>query len=65
MLFDCIRYSDPMSTPELKEVETQISQNFSLFSEAVKNDNKQKISEYATELSNLIKERNQMCKRNK
>lgn len=65
MLFDCIRYSDPMSTPELKEVETQISLKFSLFSEAVKNDNKQKISEYATELSNLIKERNQMCKRNK
>lgn len=65
MVYDCIRYSDPMSISELKDVEEKISIKFSLFADAVKNDDKQQLSVCANELSNLIKERNRICKANK
>lgn len=61
-VYEAVRYSDPMSTDELKSIEKQISAEFSLFSDAVLSDDKDAVSNISTELKNLISDRNKKCK---
>lgn len=59
-VYEAIRYSDPMSTPELDSIESEISQNIKLLKEAVKSQSD--TTNIITELLLLIKERNNKCK---
>lgn len=41
-VYEVVRYSDPMSSPELSAVEEEISAKFDYFTEAVAEDNAEK-----------------------
>ena len=60
-VYEAIRYSDPMSTPALADIESQIALKFNALSTAVTNgaDN---ISALTDELVVFIMERNKKCK---
>ena len=59
---EALRYSDPMSSDSLLSIEGEISLKFATFSEAVKIDDTEKVSELAKEVLILIGDRNRRCK---
>lgn len=61
-VYESIRYSDPMSVPELMEIEAQIQSEFNAFSEAIKNDDTALAESSSEELITLVNERNKKCK---
>lgn len=61
-VYEAIRYSDPMSVPELIEIENRIIGEFSVFDNAI-NDNDSEIAKASSEeLLVLLKDRNEKCK---
>ena len=61
-VYEAIRYSDPMSNPQLETAENEIGAKFSQFSSAVKSDNVSLAQSIADELVVIIKDRNNKCK---
>lgn len=61
-VYEAVRYSDPMSTDELKSIEEQISAEFRLFSDAVMSDDKDAVLNISKELESLIGDRNKKCR---
>ena len=61
-VYESIRYSDPMSVPELASIEEQINNEFNAFSEAIKNDDTALAESSSEELITLVNERNKKCK---
>lgn len=61
-VYEAVRYSDPMSTPGLNDIEKQIKNEFYSFSRAIKHDDVELASKSAGELICLINERNQKIK---
>lgn len=61
-VYEVIRFSDPMSVPELMEIEAQIQNEFNTFSEAIKTGDDGLAKSGAQELINLIGDRNKKCK---
>ena len=61
-VYEVIRYSDPMSNDALASVESQITVKFAELSDAVKEDNAEKVAEIANEVIILIGDRNKKCK---
>ncbi|MBR1531967.1 MAG: hypothetical protein IJ643_07920 [Eubacterium sp.] len=61
-VYEAIRYSDPMSVPELDDIELQIKNEFTAFSDAVKNDDVDIATTSSEELINLTNDRNNKCR---
>ena len=61
-VYEGLRYSDPMSEPQLAEVEGQIQAAYESFAEAVQSGDEKSVEKQADALCNLIKERNELCK---
>lgn len=61
-VYEAVRYSDPMSSPELSAVEEEISAKFAHFTEAVTEDNVEKAVAVAEEVLLLVGERNRKCR---
>lgn len=61
-VYEAVRYSDPMSSPELSAVEEEISAKFAHFTEAVTEDNVEKVADAGGELLLKIEERNRKCR---
>ena len=61
-VYEAIRYSDPMASPDLTKVEAQIASKFEEFSKAVGDDNIASATDISNELLLLIRNRNQKCK---
>ncbi len=59
-VYEALRYSDPMSSEELAEIETEIKQNFEIFSEKIAAG--EEVSTAADELMELIGDRSRKCK---
>ena len=60
-VYEVVRYSDPMSSDALADVESQITLKFHEFSEAV-TDNADLVEKLADELVFLLGDRNNRCK---
>ncbi|MBE7050619.1 MAG: hypothetical protein E7394_07660 [Ruminococcaceae bacterium] len=60
-VYEAVRYSDPMSHDALAPVESEITVKFSKLSDAVSEDDKEKVVEIANELVILIGDRNKKC----
>lgn len=61
-VYEALRYSDPMSSEKLSDIETRIKGQFAILSDAVLSDNLDITESSANELINLINERNNLCK---
>ena len=61
-VYEAIRYSDPMSSNTLADIEGQIQSEFTFFSQAIKSEDLELAKSVATELLNLIDSRNKKCK---
>ena len=61
-VYEAIRYSDPMSNDTLTSIESEITITFAKLSEAVENDNFETVSEFTSEIINLLGDRNKKCK---
>lgn len=61
-VYEAIRYSDPMSDDALVNIESQIQNEFNVFSDAVKNNDIDLAKSSANELIFLINARNKKCK---
>jgi len=61
-IYEALRYSDPMSSAALADVEQRISVKFREFSAAVTSNNEAAITSCSSELKTLIAERNSKCK---
>lgn len=61
-VYEAIRYSDPMSNDALAVVESQITVKFAELSDAVKEDNAEKVVMLANEVMIIIGDRNKKCK---
>ena len=59
-VYEALRYSDPMSSESLAEIESEISKSFEAFSAKIKAG--EACSDLADELVNLIGDRNRKCK---
>ncbi len=59
---DEIRFSDPLSVPELVDIEKEMIAKFSDLRDAVENKDMDKVNKSAAELSNLVKDRNSRVK---
>ncbi len=64
-VFEAVRYSDPMTSDALADVENRIRTEFNAFTDAVLSDNADAVNASADELLTLIKERNSRCKMEK
>ena len=64
-VFEAVRYSDPMTSGALTDVENRIKTEFNAFTDAVISDNADAATASADELLTLIKERNSRCKMEK
>lgn len=64
-LYEAIRYSDPVSTPEVADVDSRIRGEMDVLKAAVTLNDAGKIHESAQKVSLLIAERNQKCKLSK
>ena len=64
-VFEAVRYSDPMSSDLLADVESRIRTEFDALTDAVITDNADAATASADELLTLIKERNSRCKMEK
>ena len=61
-VYEAIRYSDPMSSDALSSVESQITIKFAEFSDAVRADDVEAVTELANEVIILVGDRNKKCK---
>ena len=61
-VYEAIRYSDPMSNDALASVESQITVKFAVLSDAVKEDDVEKVTEITNEVILLVCNRNNKCK---
>lgn len=61
-VFEALKYSDPVSAPELNGVEQAISERFSAFSGAVRTGDTEQAEKISADLLSLIKERAAKCK---
>lgn len=57
-VYEAIRYSDPMSVPELIEYEERIEREFSAFANSIKDNDIELATASADELINLLNDRN-------
>ena len=64
-VFEAVRYSDPMTSEALADIESRIRTEFDAFTDAVITDNADAATASADELLTLIKERNSRCKMEK
>lgn len=64
-VYEAVRYSDPMTTGALADVESRICTEFDAFTDAVISDNADAATASADELLTLIQERNSRCKMEK
>jgi len=61
-LAETIRYSDPMSSPQLAAIENKIEAKAAVLAEAVDNANGEAVKALCGELQQLFAERNRKCK---
>lgn len=61
-VYEAFRFSDPMSSDALTDVEGRIQNQFNLLSEVVITEDTEKISQVAKDLLSLIDYRNKKCK---
>ena len=61
-VYEAVRYSDPMSSNALANVESQITVAFSELTEAITEGNAEAVKKLANELVILINDRNKKCK---
>ena len=61
-VYEAIRYSDPMATPALSDLDAQIERQFNAFSDAIKSDDAELNKETAAALGEMVERRNQKCK---
>jgi len=61
-LAETIRYSDPMSSPQLAAIENKIEAKTAALSEAVENAEDESSKALCNELQQLFAERNRKCK---
>jgi len=61
-LADAIRYSDPMSSPQLSTIENQIDLKINMLKEAVGRNDDDSANALISELNELIAERSRKCK---
>lgn len=61
-VWEALRYSDPMSSPELSSVESEITQKFAAFSEAVSQGDQAQITALSEETILLVEQRNKKCR---
>jgi hypothetical protein len=61
-VYEAIRYSDPMSSGALTDIEGQIQSEFEFFSQAIKSEDLELAKSVADGLLNLIDGRNKRCK---
>lgn len=64
-VYEAVRYSDPMTSDALHDVESRIRTEFDAFTDAVISDNADAATASADELLTLIKERSSRCKAEK
>ena len=60
-VYDAVRYSDPMSSPELSVIEAKITVKMDELASAVGADNTEKVKEIAGEINILVGDRNNKC----
>ena len=61
-VYEAIRYSDPMSSTALAELNTQIERQFRAFADAVSAEDAELAREVADTLVSMVESRNQKCK---
>lgn len=61
-VYEAIKYSDPMSSGALSDIEGQIQSEFISFSQAIKSEDLELAKNISCELINLIDGRNKKCK---
>lgn len=61
-VYEAVRYSDPMSSEALANVESQITLKFNALSKAVESDNVEEIKTIVEEFIILINDRNKKCR---
>ena len=61
-VYEAVRYSDPMSIEALSVIEAKITMKVDEFSDAVGDDNLEKVKAIAEEIGILVTERNKKCK---
>lgn len=61
-VYEAVRYSDPMSSDALAEMETQITLRFSVFGKAVAADDAETAKSVGEEVVVLLDDRNKKCK---
>ena len=61
-VYEAFRFSDPMSSDALNDVEDRIQNQFNLLQEVVIAENSEKVSQVSKDLLNLIDYRNKKCK---
>ena len=65
MVFEAVRYSDPMSSEALSDVENRIKTEFDALTDAILADDAEAVKTTADELLTLVQERNSRCKMGK
>ncbi len=61
-VYEAVRYSDPMSTAALADIENEIKAEYDIFAEAVKQKNAASAEKAASAICNKCNERNALCK---
>ncbi|MBQ6520966.1 MAG: hypothetical protein IJI14_19850 [Anaerolineaceae bacterium] len=61
-VYDALRYSDPMASPALSDIENSIFVQLKEFASLIKTDNEEVVKKESEELLIFIQERNQKCK---
>ena len=61
-VYEAFRFSDPMSSDALNDIEDRIQNQFNLLQEVVITENTEKVSQVSKDLLNLIDYRNKKCK---
>lgn len=61
-VYEALRYSDPVSSEALFEIEREIESKLALLKQAVKDNNASAVSEYANEIVVLADNRNKKCR---
>lgn len=64
-VYEAVRFSDPMSSIRLEDIEERIKAEMSQLSEGVANDDSEFTASVAAELISLLDDRNKQCKLNK
>jgi hypothetical protein len=61
-LSDAIRYSDPVSNPQLAELESNIEQSAALLAQELETENTPAVQNICDRMMQLLNERNRKCK---